>query len=86
MTFSVFKRKVKTALNRFYSYISRNYLPKPNFETLMSESIEIIKNGIPKTKVLYLAAKYDYGDKSRGLGYEEYNFYYTLKILLIKNM
>ncbi|WP_323592454.1 CgeB family protein [Aliarcobacter butzleri] len=76
MTFSVFKRKVKTALNRFYSI---NYLPKPNFETLMSESIEIVKNGIPKTKVLYLAAKYDYGDKSRGLGYEEYNFYYTLK-------
>lgn len=79
MTFSVFKRKVKTALNRLSSYISRNYLPKPNFETLISESIEIVKNGIPKIKVLYLAAKYDYGDKSRGLGYEEYNFYYTLK-------
>lgn len=79
MIFSVFKRKVKTALNRFYSYISRNYLPKPNFETLMSNSVEVFKNGTPKTKVLYLALKYDYGDKTRGLSYEEYNFYYTLK-------
>lgn len=28
---------------------------------------------------MYLALKYDYGDKTRGLAYEEYNFYYTLK-------
>lgn len=79
MNCSTFKRKAKTALNRFYSYISRNYLLKPNFETLMSNSVEVVKNGTPKIKVLYLALKYDYGDKSRGLAYEEYNFYYTLK-------
>jgi spore maturation protein CgeB len=79
LTFSIFIRKANKALNFFGSYVSRNYLPKPNFETLMSNSLEVVKNGTPKIKVLYLAAKYDYGDKSRGLGYEEYNFYYTLK-------
>jgi len=79
LIFNIFKRKIKTALKLVNSYILKNYLQKPNFETLMSESIEVVKNGTPKIKVLYLAAKYDYGDKDRGLGYEEYNFYYTLK-------
>lgn len=79
MTLNVFKRKAKTAFGMLSSYISRNYLPKLNFETLMSDSVEVVKNGTPKTKVLYLALKYDYGDKTRGLAYEEYNFYYTLK-------
>ena len=79
MTLSTFTRKSKKALKILFSYISRNYIPKPNLEVLMSESIERIKNGTPKKKILYLALKYDYGDKSSGLSYEEYNFFYTLK-------
>ena len=70
---------LKKIIKRSISYLLRNYFPKPNFETLMSNSMEVLKNGTLKTKVLYIALKYDYGDKSRGLSYEEYNFYYTLK-------
>ena len=79
MTFNTFKRKAKTLLERFSLYMFRNHLPKPHIETLMSDSMEVVKNGAPKTKVLYLALKYDYGVKSRGLSYEEYNFFHTLK-------
>lgn len=79
MILNTFKRKAKNAVEIFSLYMSRNHLPKPNIETLLSDSIEVVKNGTPKTKVLYLALKYDYGHKSRGLSYEEYNFFHTLK-------
>ena len=79
MIFDIFKRKTKAALEIFSLYMSRNHLPKPHIETLMSDSMEVVKNGTPKTKVLYLAAKYEYGNKSRGLSYPEYNYFHTLK-------
>ncbi len=72
-------RKIKTALEKFSLYLSRKYLPKPSIETLMSNSVEVVKNGTPKIKILYLALKYDYGHRSRGLSYDEFNFFYTLK-------
>lgn len=79
MIFNTFKRKTKNAVEMFSLYMSRNHLPKPNIETLISDSMEVVKNGTPKTKVLYLAAKYEYGNKSRGISYPEYNFFHTLK-------
>lgn len=72
-------KKLSSLVKKFYYLTLQNTLPSPNIETLISNSIEVIKNGIPKTKVLYIALKYDYGEPSRGLSYEEYNFYYTLK-------
>ena len=50
----------------------------PPVEVLANEWTETF-NSVGTKKVLYLAAKYDYGDRSRGISYEEYNFFYTLK-------
>ena len=47
--------------------------PTPTVEVLASEWPEFSNKGAGK-KILYLAAKYDYGDKSKGISYEEYNF------------
>lgn len=74
-----FKRRSRVAFRMLCSFISQNLLPKPNIESLMSQSLETIRNGKPTKKILYIALKYDYGDPNRGLGYEEYNFFYTLK-------
>lgn len=74
-----FKRRSRVAFRMLCSFISQNLLPKPNIESLMSQSLETIRNGKPTKKILYIALKYDYGDPKRGLGYEEYNFFYTLK-------
>ena len=52
--------------------------PSPPIDVLASDWPEFYNIGASK-KVLYLATKYDYGDKSRGISYEEYNFLYTLK-------
>lgn len=71
--------KLKFLGKKYFYILIRKFSSKPNIETLISSSVETLKNGIPKTKILYLALKYDYGDKSRGLSYEEYNFFYTLK-------
>lgn len=71
--------KVIRRLNKIVS--NKQYLrlfPAPTVEVLASEWPEFHDKGAGK-KILYLAAKYDYGDKSKGISYEEYNFFYTLK-------
>jgi len=64
----------RTIVNKQYMRL----LPKPPVEVLASDWPEFYNRGAKK-KVLYLAAKYDYADKSKGISYEEYNFFYTLK-------
>ncbi len=70
----VVQRIKKYIVNKQYLRL----LPKPQVEVLASDWPEFHNRGAGK-KILYLAAKYDYADKSRGIGYEEYNFFYTLK-------
>jgi len=74
-----FKRKIQKRFKLFYYFLYRNLVKPPNIESFLSESLEITKKGIPSSKILYLAVKYDYGDKKSGLSFEEYNYYYTLK-------
>ncbi|WP_020405748.1 glycosyltransferase [Hahella ganghwensis] len=71
----VWRRGLKFFANKQYL----RYMPAPPVEVLASEWPEYFNNGCNKKKVLYIAAKYDYGDRSRGISYEEYNFLYTLK-------
>lgn len=63
------------------SKLSQGYylIFEPNIESLMDRCVSFGLKESSRKKVLYIALKYDYGDKSRGLSYEEYNFYYTLK-------
>ncbi len=70
----LWRRVKKIIVNKQYLRL----LPAPSVEVLASEWPEFYNVGAKK-KVLYLAAKYDYGDRSRGMSYEEYNFFYTLK-------
>ncbi|MCY9804045.1 glycosyltransferase [Vibrio scophthalmi] len=70
----IVRRIKKYIVNKQYLRL----LPKPPVEVLASDWPEFYNKGKGK-KVLYLAAKYDYGDKSKGISYEEYNFFYTLK-------
>lgn len=58
--------------------IARALRTTPPIEVLAEEWLE--RSGTGK-KVLYLALKYDYGQKNRGLSYEEYNFYSSIKDL-----
>ncbi|WP_236632956.1 CgeB family protein [Endozoicomonas elysicola] len=53
------------------------YLCLKNIEVLAAEESQIFRlNG--NHRVLYIGLKYDYLDASRGLSYEEYNFFHTL--------
>lgn len=46
-------------------------------EALVADNLEV--NGDPSRKtILYIAIKYDYADKNRGLSYEHYHLYLTL--------
>jgi len=69
-------------VQRLNSYVANKcylrLLPRPPVEVLASDWPESYNKGAGK-KVLYLAAKYDYGDRTKGISYEEYNFFYTLK-------
>lgn len=47
--------------------------PAPPIEIIATEWLEVINPG-GKKAVLYIAPKYDYGDRSRGLSYEEHLF------------
>lgn len=58
--------------------VARKIRPVPPIEVLAEEWLE--RSGKGK-KVLYLALKYDYGQKHRGLAYEEYNFFSSIKEL-----
>lgn len=60
---------MKALLNRFVD------LRTP--EVLAAEELTILGQG--EKCVLYVGSKYDYADKSRGLSYEHYHFYHTLK-------
>lgn len=74
-----FKNKIQKRVRLFYYFLYRKLVSPPNIESFLSESLEITKKGIPSSKILYLAVKYDYGDKKSGLSFEEYNYYHTLK-------
>jgi len=73
---------VNKIIRRIKKFVSNKQFlrlfPTPTVEVLASEWPEFSNKGAGK-KILYLAAKYDYGDKSKGISYEEYNFFYTLK-------
>ena len=74
-----FKNKIQKRVRLFYYFLYRKLVSPPNIESFLSESLEITKKGIPSSKILYLAVKYDYGDKKSGLSFEEYNYYHALK-------
>jgi spore maturation protein CgeB len=59
----------KIAMNRWWCRL----LPHPPIEVLADEWLEVI-NPQGAKGLLYIALKYDYGDRSRGLSYEEHNF------------
>ena len=71
-------------MNRFYSHISRIWsrlngaLDNRSVEVLIHEELEnhLIRN---KQTVLYVGARYDYGNRDWGLSYEHYNFFHTLR-------
>lgn len=73
--------KIKKVFNILFSLISQFYYQykTPNVETLIDKYVVINKQEQPKNRVLYIALKYDYGDRSRGMSYEEYNFFHVLK-------
>ncbi len=47
-------------------------------ESLIDECIRYFPSGDSRIKILFVAPKYDYGDKSRGLSYEENNFLHCM--------
>jgi spore maturation protein CgeB len=70
-------------MNRLYSHISRigsrlrGALDNRSVEVLLHEELEtrLVRNS---HTVLYVGAKYDYGNRDWGLSFEHYNFYHTL--------
>ena len=74
----ILKKKIKSYYQRLDNYLSRNFYPKPNIETIIDDILEVKTNGKPKTKILYIATKFDYANKERGLSYEEHNMFRTL--------
>jgi spore maturation protein CgeB len=56
----------------------RRFFPVPPVEVLLDEWLEVLNPGADRS-VLYLGLKFDYGDRSRGLAYEEHNFFRCLK-------
>jgi spore maturation protein CgeB len=76
---NILKKKIQKRVRLFYYFLHRKLVSSPNCESFLSESLEITKKGNPSSKILYLAVKYDYGDKKSGLSFEEYNYYHTLK-------
>src|SRR5680860_1213742 len=66
-------------LEKLFFQLVRRLGIYPPTESVALDSMEIVKNGIPKKKILYLAVKYDYNNKYRGVSYEEYNFFDVLK-------
>ena len=68
------------ALNKGNKILDRIYgkLDNRSIEVLMDEELEKYLKTNKKT-ILYVEARYDYGNKASGLGYEHYNFYYTLR-------
>lgn len=72
---------LRKLINIARSRISQSYFRVfvPNIESLMDQYVFFIPKPKPAKRILYVALKYDYGDKARGLSYEEYNFFYTLK-------
>jgi spore maturation protein CgeB len=60
-------------------YRSKERLTKRlNSETLIDESIRYFPSNERRIRIFYVKSKYDYGDKKRGLSYEENNFLHTL--------
>lgn len=78
INFEILKNKINFYYRRLDNYLSRNFYLKPNIETTIDEVLEVKTNGKPKTKILYIATKFDYGNKYRGLSYEEHNMFNTL--------
>lgn len=66
---SKIKRVIKEFLVRIFNIRS--------IDVIISEELEVGGNSSGKV-ILYVANKYDYADRSRGLGYEHYHFYLTL--------
>jgi len=64
---------------RINLFLSKRVFPHPNLEVVSAASIERVKNGQPRAKILYIALQYDYGNELKGLSYEEYTYFYTLK-------
>ena len=78
ISFEILTSKIHSYYQRLVNYLSRNFYPKPNIETTIDEVLEVKTNGKPKTKILYIATKFDYANKDRGLSYEEHNMFHTL--------
>ncbi len=77
--FLAFLRKVELRLGSFATRAFYTVFP-PNIEVLIDELVEyIVADRTAGKRVLYIGLKYDYGDKRRGLAYEEYNFFFALK-------
>ena len=79
MTFKKISVKVKRLFVVFCNWVQRNFFSPPSLDVLIDDHLEFVKNGNPKCKILYIATKYDYGDKTKGLSYEEHNFYHAIK-------
>ncbi len=74
-----YRYRVLSILEKVFYKIMQKFKLYNSVESVAIDSIERVINGIPRKKILYLATKYDYNNKYRGISYEEYNFFYTLK-------
>jgi spore maturation protein CgeB len=71
-TLNITLNKANRIFDRFYGKLDNRAI-----EVLIDEELE--KHLKPNKKtILYVALKYDYGNKNLGLGYTYYNFYHTL--------
>jgi spore maturation protein CgeB len=75
----IMNKILNIALNKANRIIDQLYgkLDNRAIEVLMDEELEKHLKTNKKT-ILYVALKYDYGNKNLGLGYTYYNFYLTL--------
>ncbi len=70
------KKRIPVSLKRIIKEQYNRMVHSRSIEVLSEECIE--KNIVlGKPLILYVANRYDYGDPTRGLGYEHYNFYNT---------
>ncbi|GAV23965.1 CgeB family protein [Carboxydothermus pertinax] len=51
---------------------------KINSEVLIENLVDVYNLNSNKPRILYVAMKWDYGDRNRGLSFEELNFFYSL--------
>lgn len=49
-----------------------------NVESLLDDSIRYFPSNLKGIRIFFVTSKYDYGDKSRGLSFEENNFLHSL--------